>query len=157
MITATQTQPIVKYKKFTYQTSAEWIRNRTGVLRSDGKSAFRVASPPEFQGEAGIWTPEDLFVASVQVCLMMTFAAYAEKLKLPLLSYNCTAEGLLESVDGKYQFTKITLFPKILVTQLDQAEAVTKALERAHSNCLVANSIRTEVVIRPEIVTLLDH
>ena len=156
-MTTTQTQPSVKFKKFTYQTSAEWIRNRTGILRSVGKPAFRVASPPEFRGEAGIWTPEDLFVASVQVCLMMTFASYAEKMNLPVLSYNCTAEGLLENVDGKYQFTKITLYPKVLLNQQNPSEVALKALDKAHANCLVANSIRTEVVISPEIVSLSDR
>ncbi|MBI3191832.1 MAG: OsmC family protein, partial [Pedosphaera parvula] len=54
---------------------------------------FRVASPPEFKGEAGVWTPEDLFVAAVNVCTMTTFAAFAQRLNLPVLSYRCEAEG----------------------------------------------------------------
>ena len=73
------------------------------MLRSEGKPALVVNAPPEFKGEPGFWTPEDLFVASVEVCLMLTFVGIAEKRGVSFVSYTSTAEGLLEWVEESYR------------------------------------------------------
>ena len=147
----TLSRPAVKFKKFAYHTGTEWVSKRTGILRSEGKAAFRVASPPEFHGEAGVWTPEDLFVGSIEVCLMMTFAAYAERKELPVLSYTSSAEGILEAVDGKYQFTKVILRPHILLSKADDIELTKRTLQDAYANCLISNSVRSEILVEPKI------
>lgn len=147
--TSVTAQPKVKYKTFTYHTNLKWLGNRAGMLASDGKSEFRVASPPEFKGEAGVWTPEDLFVAAVETCTMTTFAAFSQKLNLPILSYTSRAEGVLEFVDGGYRFTKIILRPTVLVSSLEFVEQTRKTLHDAHRSCLVSNSIKSEVVVEP--------
>jgi len=36
-----------------------------GLLSSSGKTNIEIATPPEFRGHLVIWSPEDLFVASV--------------------------------------------------------------------------------------------
>ncbi|MGH9425673.1 MAG: OsmC family protein, partial [Terriglobia bacterium] len=66
-------QPKVRFKSFTYKTGLKWVEEKSGMLSSSGKPSLKVASPPEFKGEAGVWTPEDLFVASVEICQMTTF------------------------------------------------------------------------------------
>jgi len=144
-------KPQIKYKTFTYHTYLNWVSNRAGMLHSKGKPAFRVASPPEFKGEEGVWSPEDLFVASVSICTMTTFMAFAQHKHLPIGCYNTHAEGLLEFVDGKYQFTKIILRPTIAVKTNDAIEQAKKTLEDAHRNCLVSNSIKATVVVEPNI------
>ncbi len=144
--------PKLKYKSFTYRNHIEWLGGRAGSLASEGKTAFRVASPPEFRGEAGVWCPEDLLVASVNTCVMATFAAYLDRLKLPVSSYACSAEGLLEFADGKYRITRVTLRPKVAVRGADAVAAVEKALRDAHDNCIVTSSIRGTVILEPEIL-----
>ncbi len=143
------TQPKVKYKTFKYHTNLKWLGNRAGMLAAEGKTEFRVASPPEFKGEAGVWTPEDLFVAAVETCTMTTFAAFAQKQNLPILSYTSKAEGFLEFVDGKYQFTKIILRPTVLIGAPEAVELTRKTLNDAHHGCLIANSIKSDVVLEP--------
>ena len=69
-------------KQFIYQTELQWTEQKKGVVSASGKPSFETAVPPEFKGHEGIWTPEDLFVASVNVCLMATFLYYAETEKL---------------------------------------------------------------------------
>src|SRR5687768_10816971 len=98
-------------KSYTYHTRVEWAGARAGQLHAEGKPSFRVASPPEFKGEAGVWSPEDLFVASVNICTMATFLSFAERAKLALSSYSSTAEGTLELVDGGFRFTRIVVKP----------------------------------------------
>ncbi len=151
MSTEQPAPPKMKYKSFTYRTKIQWLGGRAGMLQSEGKTAFRVASPPEFKGEAGVWTPEDLFVASVNVCVMATFAAFAERQKLPVVAYSCDAEGQIEFVDSGYRFTRVTLRPSVIVRTAEAVAQAEKTVRDAHANCIVSNSIRSEVVLEPHI------
>jgi len=143
--------PKMKYKTFTYHTQLEWLGKRAGFLNSEGKQGFRVSSPPEFKGEAGVWSPEELFVASVNACVMATFAAFAERWKLPVVSYSCDAEGIIEFVEAGYQFTRLTLRPRIVLETAEAVSQAEKTIHDAHTNCFVSNSIRSAVTLEPEI------
>ncbi len=147
-----QTQSKPKYKSFHYSTNLRWVGDRAGMMNAEGKPEFRVASPPEFKGEEGVWTPEDLFVAAVETCTMTTFLAFAYRKKLPLKSYESKAEGKLEFVDGGYRFTRVILKPVIVVSSADAIDEAQKIIHTAHEKCLIANSIRAEVEIEPEIL-----
>ena len=147
----TETRPQIKRKSFAYRTAIEWLGNRAGITESEGKPPFRTASPPEFKGEPNVWSPEDLFVAALNACTMTTFASFALKLNLPVASYRCDAEGTLEFVDGGYRFTKVVLRPEIVVAEAAAVEQVRKALDDAHHACLIANSIKAEVVVEAKI------
>jgi organic hydroperoxide reductase OsmC/OhrA len=141
-----------KFKSFQYQTDLEWAGDRAGMIHSEGKPAFRVSSPPEFKGESGVWTPEDLFVASIESCAMTTFLAFAERAKLPIVSYTSHAEGFLENVEGSYQFVKIILRPTIVISDPKATDLVCKTFEESNRKCFIANSIRAEVLTEPKIV-----
>jgi organic hydroperoxide reductase OsmC/OhrA len=143
--------PKVRHKSFTYRTSADWTSGRSGVLGATGKPALAVSSPPEFKGEAGRWTPEDLFVASIDLCTMTTFVSFAQRLNLPLLGYRSEAEGLLEFLDGGYRFTRVVLRPTITLAEPAAVEPAAKAMRDAHEACLIGRSVRAEVVVEPRI------
>ena len=145
-------RPKIRYKTYNYQTELTWVGHRAGLIRSEGKPEFRVASPPEFKGETGVWTPEDLFVASVESCTMTTFAAFAQRKNLPVISYRSHAEGFLENIDGKYKFTKIVLKPTIVIQDSSALEQTQQTLHEAHESCFIANSIFAEVVLEPKIL-----
>ncbi|MGH7495285.1 MAG: OsmC family protein [bacterium] len=138
-----------RHKSFVYRTALRWTDNRAGWLRAEGKPELRVSSPPEFKGEAGVWTPEDLFVAAVEACTMTTFIAFAQKLNLSVVSYHSHAEGVLEFSDGGYRFTRVVLRPAIVVAGHESLAPAEKALHDAHHACLIANSIRTKVLVEP--------
>jgi len=144
-------QPIIKRKTFSYQTELQWLENRAGRLESDKKQAFRVSSPPEFQGEEGEWTPEDLYVGAINSCTMATFLAYAQKKHLNVLSYKSKAEGVLEFADGKYRFTKVRLQPLIKVESMKDAALAEQIIHEAHENCFLTNSVKSIVILEPDI------
>lgn len=148
---AVATESRIRHKTFTYRTGLRWMGGRAGVLGSEGKPEFRVASPPEFRGEAGVWTPEDLFVAAVNVCTMATFLAFAHKSGLALTSYTSEAEGTLEFLEGGYRFTKVSVRPEVVVAEPAAVAQAEKVLEDAHKACLISNSIRSEVLLEPVI------
>jgi organic hydroperoxide reductase OsmC/OhrA len=62
-----------KPMKYLYQTHLRWTGEKKGRLSSKGKPDIEVACPPEFGGHPDIWSPEDLFLSSVEVCTMTTF------------------------------------------------------------------------------------
>ena len=145
-------QPRVRFKTFTYKTNLKWEGGKSGALASEGKPEIRVASPPEFKGEAGVWTPEDLFVAAVEICHMTTFLSYAERKKLQIISYQSHANGVLEFINGDYRFTRIVLFPTVVITNSVREEDVHGLLREAHKHCLVANSIASIVEVNPTVI-----
>lgn len=152
MEATTTPQPVRKFKTFTYHTSVEWQSERQGYLRSEGKPDIDISSPPEFKGIPGVWTPEDLFVASIEICTMSTFLSFGGRKGIPLTSYKSTAEGVLENTDGKYRFTKVTVKPEIVVEKSWTKEQVEAVVHQAHDHCLIANSVTSEVIIEPTIV-----
>ncbi len=154
---ATSSQPRVKHKSFAYHTKLRWISDRSALLQSEGKPDLRVSSPPEFKGEAGVWTPEDMYVAAAEMCLFTTFIAFAQRRELPLISYTSSADGVLEFVDGRYEVTKITIKPRVLVDHEDAVSEVEATLQKAHEHCLITNSMRTQVSIEPTIDVLATN
>jgi uncharacterized OsmC-like protein len=122
------------------------------------------SAPPDAQGHAGVFTPEDAFVAAVNTCIMMMFLWSCERLKIKLLSYECQAEGTkVIELDHTEIFSQIRLFPEIKVMAGREADVnlenlILRALRAAQKYSLVANSIKSEVKIVPtiEIVVSAD-
>jgi len=137
----------VRGKTFTYRTSVKWTGQKMGEASSPGKPAFQVATPPEFKGHEGIWSPEDLFVASVNACVMTTFIAFAERNGLSYTAYESEAEGRLEMADGKFQVTGILVKPRVSLRDVADSEKARELLAKAEANCLISNSIKTRVTV----------
>jgi organic hydroperoxide reductase OsmC/OhrA len=136
----------------TYKTQLTWAGSKAATLCSGSKPPMRVTAPPEFRGEAGNWTPEELFVASVETCHLMTFLAFAARHQLQLVSYESHANGVLELLDGHYRFTRIVLFPTIVVPKSMDEKEVYALLDESHHHCLVTNSISSIVEVNPTII-----
>ena len=121
-------------------------------MRSSGLPALEIAPPPEFQGEPGLWTPEHLYVASVNACFVVTFLAIAELSKFDFVSFASDASGKLEKVETSgYQITEIMLRPKLIVRHARDEERAARLLNKAEKNCLISNSIKTIVKLEPQI------
>jgi organic hydroperoxide reductase OsmC/OhrA len=140
------------YKSFRYKAKTTWSSARRGKLSAVGKPNVVVGSPPEFKGEADNWSPEELFVGSLNTCIMLTFFALAQARKLTPVEYESEAEGLLENVDGKYRITEVTVRPRVVVETDAQLELGRKTMEAVEAQCFVSNSITSRVTIAPEFV-----
>lgn len=135
-----------------YKTEVEWTGERHGRLGAPALPTLAVDAPPEFKGHEGVWTPEHLFVASVNSCFMTTFLAIAENSKLEVVKFNANAEGKLEKVEGQgLMITHITLRPTVIIKSSRDAERALRILEKAEKHCLITNSIRTETKLEPQV------
>jgi peroxiredoxin-like protein len=138
--------------QYFYSTDVEWTGERRGDLSAPNLPDLEVDAPPEFKGQAGVWTPEHLFVASVNSCFMTTFLAIAENSKLDFVSLRVGAKGKLEKLDGQgFMMTEIILRPRLVLHQASGAERALRILEKAERNCLISNSVKTKIVLQPEI------
>jgi organic hydroperoxide reductase OsmC/OhrA len=133
-------------------------RRAQGELASPGLEALQVASPPEFQGHEGMWTPEHYFVASVNSCFMTTFLAIAQMSKLEVVNFDSKAVGKLDKVEGAgYQMTEIVITPRLVIRYTKDLERARRILEKAEKNCLISNSIRSIVKLEPQEVRAEDE
>jgi organic hydroperoxide reductase OsmC/OhrA len=141
------------YKVFRFRNRVEWKFGRHGTIHAGGKPAIEFSSPPQFNGQEDVWSPEDLFLATVNICLMQTFMEYVHRTDLGLVSYESAAEGVLERAEGRYRFTEFHLQPVIVVKSEEDVGRAAKILDSAESACLISNSIRATVKVSPEFVT----
>lgn len=137
-----------------YALDLAWTGHRSGKLSAaDLGESLTVATPPPFpKGQEGIWSPEHLFTAAVSSCLMTTFLAIAENSRLEVQAFDCRAEGVLDTVEGKYQMTEVRLFPRVQVQEADRDKAL-RVLQKAENACLITNSVKAAVHMTPEILT----
>ena len=136
-----------------YDTEVGWMGKKRGYLRSSAElPVIEVASPPEFNGHEHTWTPEHLFVASLNSCFMATFVTIAEISKLEVVSFSSKAVGKLDKAEGNsYRITEIIIKPKVVIKYEYDAERAQRILEKAERNCFISNSILAEVKLQPEI------
>lgn len=139
-----------QYKSFRYRNDLVWKSGRRGVMSSLGKPELEVGSPPEFRGEPGVWTPEDMYVGALNACLMLTFLALADRQSLGLVSYETSAEGLLEHVEGRYRITEVTVRPSVVVKSEVDLEAAREIVGKLEENCFISNSISARVRLEPQ-------
>lgn len=136
----------------TYRTNVQWSRQRKGKLGTKGMPTIEIATPVEFPGgHPDIWSPEHLFVGAAEICLMTTFLSLAEKTKLVFVGYTSEAEGTMEKAEGGLQFTKIVIYPRVVVTNGHDVEKTRKLLEKAERYCLISNSMKTKVSMEPTV------
>ena len=141
----------------TYHTTVHWKGEHRGHIRMGNGPEMEFSAPPDTHGHAGVLTPEDAFVAAVNTCVMMMFIWSAGRFKLGLVSYECRAEGTkLIELDRTEIFAEVKLNPKIVI----RAEAAGRegalkrtrqALQSAVKYSLVANSIKSKLIMEPEI------
>ena len=138
-----------------YNTTVTWKGEHKGHLVMGNGPEMDFSAPPDAEGHAGVFTPEDAFVAAANTCIMLMFIWATERFKLNLLSYECRAEGTkLIELDRTEIFTHLRFWPVIRIrTNGDDPNKVEKrarrAMKAAQKFSLVANSVKSEVIIEP--------
>ncbi len=132
-------------KDFRFQVEATPLRGRRVRLSSDGKTPITVVTPPEFRyGTPGLWSPEDLLVASVASCYVLTLDALATRRELTLEAHVEGAGHVTRRADGRLGFVVIELQVSMTVeTGLEQeAERLARDAER---RCLISHALEVPI------------
>jgi len=123
-------------KKYVFRTELRWSGLKRGTLSSPGKLNIGIATPPEFNGEEGYWSPEELLLSAVDSCVMTTFLAYAERKKVDFGTYESKTEGVLERIDNQFMFSKITVKPKISIKSEEGIDSIKQLMVSAEKKLL---------------------
>jgi len=136
-----------------YWTKVVWKGGHEGELTCSNGPKMTFSAPPTLQGRIGVMTPEDAFVAALNMCFHLMFIWASERLKIQLVSYECEAEGhVVDLLDRTSTFNRTVLKPTIKV-KIDSVKRVEKALAWARKYSLIANSIKSQVSVEPKIET----
>jgi len=143
---------------WTLQPGADFARgrySRVHTLSFDGGvtttgSASPSVVPLPWSDPAGV-DPEEMFVAALSSCHMLTFLDLARRASFVISAYADTAEGVLTKNDhGAHWISSVTLRPDIAFDGPAPDEVTLTALhEAAHHTCFIANSVRTDVRVEP--------
>ena len=121
-------------------------------LETPGAAQLKTASPKEFGGPGGDWTPEALLVGAVADCFVLTFQALASASRLRWLHIACSATGTLDRVEGGFEFVWLHLHARVTIVDAADEARTRRLTEKADHACLVARSLKTPVQLEVEIV-----
>ncbi len=130
--------------------------SRRHTMRFDGGAEILGSSSPHIvplpMSDPTAVDPEEAFVASLSSCHMLWFLSIAAKRKFCVDSYHDAAEGVMENnADGKMVMSIVTLKPEVSFSgaQLPTRAQIDQLHHRAHEECFIANSVKSEVRIEP--------
>lgn len=138
----------------TYEVNLKWIGNSKGLLSSPVLlQNIEVAIPPEFpKGLEGIWSPEQLFAASLNSCLMTTFLTIADNSKLEFKSFTSKSICTVDKIEGKYVITEVLLQPRVVIPFSQNPDRAKRIVEMSEKACLVSNAVKINIRLEPEII-----
>jgi peroxiredoxin-like protein len=136
-----------------YPVEVQWQGGRLTRASSPGKAELEVATPPEFKGGiSGVWSPEDLLVASAASCYAVTLVAVAERRGIRLYKLEVDATGHVALRDnGHFGFVAIELHVA-LETNPGSTGAAEQAARVAEHGCLVRMALDTPVHVEIDVV-----
>ena len=139
-------------KDFRFHVDASPLPERRVRLTSYGKPLLEAVTPPEFRGGTpDRWTPEDLLVASVASCYVLTFEAIAARRELSFTGFDIQAAGHVTlRADGRLGFVVIELHVSLTVAAGLEPEAEAAA-RLAEKRCLISRALEVPVELELEI------
>ena len=125
--------------------------DRSYRVEIEGKPPLEGSADPTFRGDASRHNPEDLLVASLAGCHLLSYLALCARAGIEVVSYQDQASGLMTIKDGKMRFTEVTLAPRVVIGSGDLDKAI-QLHEAAHGQCFIANSVNFPVLNMPTVV-----
>ena len=125
--------------------------NRGHLWRFDAGVEVPASAAPAFLGDETRVDPEEAFVAAIASCHMLTFLAIAARKRLTVDRYRDRAVGHMEkNENGKLAITRVDLFPDVTFAEdvAVDAETLSKMHHMSHEECFIANSVKTEIIVR---------
>jgi organic hydroperoxide reductase OsmC/OhrA len=148
-----------------YDVSLAWLGNsgtgtsgyrdygRTHEVRATGKPAIAASADPIFRGEPDRWNPEELLVAALSQCHLLTYLHMAAVNGVVVTAYTDAATGtMVETDDGGGQFSEVTLHPLVTVTDESMVERAMALHDDAEAKCFVARSVNFPVHHEPVVI-----
>lgn len=135
-----------------YKVAAHAASEGEIILQAEGLENLASAAPTQFDGPGDRWSPEDLLVASVADCFILTFRAIAKFSQLDWSALECSAVGTLDKVERTTCFTAFEIHARLIVPEGTDTDKAHKLLEKSEASCLVTNSLKSTVTLKAEVI-----
>jgi organic hydroperoxide reductase OsmC/OhrA len=151
--------------KHEYRIALRWTGNR-GVGTSDYKAYGRDheitapaksailqgSSDPHFRGDGSRYNPEDLLIASLSACHMLSYLHLCAVNQIVVTAYEDDATGAIsENRDGSGEFKEVMLKPRVTITPASDTQKALHLHEEAGRLCFIARSVNFPVRHEPVI------
>lgn len=145
-----------------YTVTVNWTGSRAGGTTSysaydrahevsaDGKTAILASADPAFRGDPSRYNPEELLVAALSQCHMLSFLSVCARSGVVVMSYIDSAVGTMaETGGGSGRFTEVVLRPVVTVADVSMVDKAKELHHTAHEICFIANSVNFPVRCEP--------
>lgn len=127
--------------------------SRLHQIKIDDKPDLLLTTADFKRGDKGVHNPEDLLLASVSSCHMLSYLYLCAKANVTVEDYCDKAEGIMiEHEKGGGHFTSVLLKPVVTIASEEMRERALKLHHKAHEICYIASSVNFEIDIQPEII-----
>jgi organic hydroperoxide reductase OsmC/OhrA len=125
---------------------------RDHVLSSGAKPPIEGSSDPAFRGDASRYNPEELLVAALSSCHMLSYLHLCAINQVVVENYSDAASAIMEErADGSGAFVRALLRPQVTISVGGDRAKAQVLHHEAHEKCFIANSVNFLVEIQPEI------
>lgn len=151
-------------KSHRYQLQLHWSGGAKGPATSyanysreyrvefAGKPTLVGSADPSFRGDATLHNPEEMLLAALSACHMLSYLALCVFSRISVISYEDAASGVMtEIAPKKTAFTEVTLRPRVIIAAGSDAAKAKALHHQAHELCFIANSVNFPVLNEPEI------
>jgi len=141
-----------------YKLTLKWTGNKgtgTSSYRSydrnhdiliDNKITIKGSADPTFHGDKTVHNPEDLLLASLSACHMMSYLHVCVKNGIIVTDYTDNATGIMKvNDDGSGQFIEVTLNPIVTISDDSLLAKANELHKEANKLCFIANSVNFPV------------
>jgi len=154
-------------KQHHYSLTVQWTGNkgqgtstyraydRNHTIEADNKPVILGSSDPSFRGDKTKYNPEELLVASLSTCHMLSYLHLCAVAGVVVIAYTDNAKGIMEETpDGGGHFSEVTLYPAVVVTNASMIDKANELHHQANKLCFIANSCNFPVHHQPTCTVL---
>jgi organic hydroperoxide reductase OsmC/OhrA len=134
-------------------TSSYRSYSRAHEVDAPGRPPLLGSADPFFHGDADRWNPEQLLVAALSECHLLSYLHVCAVAGIVVTGYTDKPHGVMaQTDDGGGHFTEVVLRPQVTVTSPEMVERATALHEDANKVCFIANSVNFPVRHEPVIL-----
>nr|MDQ6926415.1 OsmC family protein [Candidatus Eremiobacteraeota bacterium] len=115
--------------------------SREYVVEIDSKPPLRGSADAHFRGDRALHNPEDLLVAALLACHLLSYLAECTRAGIAVVAYEDDASGEMTLIDGKIRFREVMLRPRVEIADPARIDEAIALHDRAHAECFIANSV----------------
>lgn len=146
-----------------YTTTLRWIGNtgsgtqsylsysRDFQIAASSKAPIQGSSDKAFRGDASRYNPEELLVAALSSCHMLSYLHLCAVNGIVVHQYTDEAEGRMQESRGAGAFTAVELRPLVTIDSASDPGKAASLHEEAHRECFIAKSVNFPVTVTAEV------